>query len=297
MKIVVAGGSGFIGEALVSSLLQRGEVKVLSRHPDSVKIGTGVLWHPPAPGEWSTVVADADVVVNLAGAGIADERWTAKRKKVLLSSRIDATTALVDAMRTRPANRRVFVSVSGVSIYPDRGDEPITEETSSGEGFFPDLARSWEAAAHGADALARVVIPRFGMVLGKQGGALARMVPAFRMGVGGPLGSGKQWMSWVSREDAVRAVEWMIDEESPSGAYNVVAPNPVTSEEFSRELASLLNRPSFLRAPAFALRAVFGQIAEETLLISQRVLPARLLKEGFRFHHEQVRAAFAEALS
>src|SRR5712691_1387448 len=261
MRIAVSGGSGFIGQALVQRLLQRGDaVLVLSRNPERVRVGRGIPWS--AVDE----VAGADVVINLAGENVGGGRWTAQRKRRILESRVKATSTLVEAMRRIPDKRRIFISASAVGYYGVRGDEIVDDSSPSGSGFLAEVTRQWEEAAHRADTIARVVIFRFGVVFGPNGGALEKMLLPFRLGIGGPIGSGRQWMSWVDREDVLRAIEWAIDHASARGVYNVTAPNPVRNRDFARALGRALQRPAFMPAPAFALRLAFGQMADEILL-------------------------------
>jgi len=286
MKIAVAGGTGFIGRALVQKLLQRGdEVVVISRHPETVRAGRGIPWS--AVDE----IASADAVVNVVGENVG-ARWTAERKRRILESRVKATTALVDAMRRGPEKRRAFVSASAVGFYGPRGEEILHESASSGSGFLAEVTRQWERAAHGADGIARTVIFRFGVVLARDGGALKQMLPPFRLGIGGPIGSGQQWMSWVDREDVIRAIEWAMDRPDVQGTYNITAPEPVRNRDFARALGRALHRPSFLPAPAFALRLLFGDMAEEMLLGGQCVVPARATREGFTFRYSTLDESF-----
>lgn len=290
MKVVVSGGTGFVGEPLVRRLLARGEdVAVLSRNPSKVRAGRGLSWHA------TDAIAAADVVINLAGENIGS-RWSAERKRRILDSRVTATSKLVEAMRMQPQKARTFLSASAVGFYGPRGDETIDESGASGGGFLAEVTRKWEELAHGADGMARVVITRFGVVLAKDGGALQKLLLPFRLGAGGPVGGGKQWMSWVDREDAIRFIEWAIDHEGARGAYNVTAPEPVTSREFARALGRALHRPAILPAPAFALRMLFGQMADETLLSGQRVVPARAMREGFAFRYPSLDASLEHAI-
>jgi uncharacterized protein len=256
MHIVVSGGSGFIGRALVERLRQRGDdVRVLKR------------------GEAAT----AEVAINLAGETIG-KRWTRERKQRILASRVDTTNALVDA------HPRVLISTSGVGYYGLCGDEILDESSPAGGGFLAEVTRQWEAAARRAEAFARVVIFRYGVVLGR-GGALEPMMRPFRFGAGGPVGSGQQWMSWVDRDDVIRAIEWAIDNPSVRGTYNITSPEPVRNRDFARALGRAMHRPSILPAPAFALRLLFGEMADEILLGGQRAVPARATREGFTFRY------------
>ena len=291
MKIAVAGGTGFVGAPLVRRLLDRGDdVAVISRNPSKVRTGRGIGWD--AVDE----IGKADVVVNLAGENIG-QRWSESTKRRIFDSRMKATTSLVDAMKRNPQGERVFISTSAVGYYGPRGDEILDETAASGSGFLAEVTRKWESLAHDADAIARVVIPRFGVVLAKDGGALQKLLPPFRLGVGGPVGSGTQWMSWVDRDDVVAFIEWAIDRNSARGVYNVTSPEPKTNRDFTKTLGRVLHRPAILPAPAFALRLVFKDMADETLLSGQRVVPARAAAEGFTFRYPTLEASLAHAVS
>lgn len=284
MKIVVAGGSGFIGSALVSRLVSRGDdVFVLTRSPERLDKGRPLAWDGRSVGAWATEVASADVVINLAGASIAEGRWTEARKRELISSRLDATRALVAALRGRTGRDRSLISGSAIGYYGLRQDEELDETSPRGDGFLAHLTEDWEAAASGAEPLARVVILRFGVVLAPQGGALSKMLLPFRLGVGGPVASGQQWMSWIALDDLIRMIEWCIDEKERHGVFNATAPNPVRNREFTRALGVALKRPAVFPAPSFALRLLFGEMAGEVLIGGQRVLPKRATREGFTF--------------
>ena len=287
MKIIVAGGTGFIGEPLVGRLIARGhDVAVLTRNPAKVRSGRAVPWSSVA-----SEVAGAAVVINLAGENVGAGRWTAERKRRIVDSRVGSTRELVEAMRDNPPQRRTFISASAVGYYGLRGDELLDESAPAGEGFLADVVRQWEEAARGAEKIARVVLLRFGVVLASEGGALQKMMLPFRLGVGGPIGSGRQWMSWVDREDVLRAMEWAIDRPEVRGVYNITAPNPVINRDFARALGRALRRPAVLPTPAFALRLIFGQMADEMLLSGQRVAPARATIEGFAFEYPTIDAA------
>lgn len=297
MRIVIAGGTGFIGEPLVRRLVARGDdVTVLSRNPAKVKAGRGLAWDGKTQGAWSDAVASADAVINLAGEGVADARWTAERKQKLISSRLDATRALVEAMRREPSRRRVFINASAVGLYGDRGDETLDENSTPGGGFLADLVKQWEEAARAAEPLARLVVIRIGIVLAKDGGALGKMLLPFKLGGGGPIGNGKQWMSWIDREDVLRMIEWALDNDSVRGAFNATAPEPVRNRDFARALGAALRRPALLPAPPFALRIAFGEMADEALIAGQRVLPQRALSEGFVFESRTIDAALKRVL-
>lgn len=292
MKVVVTGGSGFIGQPLVKRLVQRGQdVVVLSRNPGKVRAGRGAPWDAA-----NAEIANADAVINLAGENVGDGRWTAERKRRILESRLESTRKVVEAMRAAPGKQRTLISASAVGYYGVRGDEVLDESASNGTGFLAEVTRRWEEQARGAESIARVVIPRFGVVLAGDGGALKKMLLPFRLGIGGPIGSGKQWMSWIDRDDAIRFIEWAIDRQSVRGIYNATAPNPVTNRDFARTLGQVLHRPAIMPVPAFVLRLVFGEMADEILLGGQRVVPARALAEGFTFSYPTLEACLRHTL-
>jgi len=292
MKIVVVGGSGFLGEPLVQRLASRGDdVAVLTRDPSRLRAGRPLPWDGRSQGAWSDEVAAADVVINLAGENVGDGRWTAERKRRLVASRIDATHAIVEALRRHPSRPRTLINASAVGYYGDRKDEILDENASRGEGFLAELVERWESAAREAAPLARLVLLRLGVVLASDGGALAKMLLPFRLGVGGPIGNGRQWMSWVAREDVLRAIEWAIGSPAVSGIYNITAPQPVRSREFAQALGKALHRPAVMPVPAIALKLALGQMAEETLLPSQRAVPRRTEGAGFTFQYGSIDAA------
>ncbi len=298
MKIVVAGGSGFIGEPLVRRLLTNGhDVAVLSRDPAKVKAGRGLAWDGKSQGGWSAEAAAADVVINLAGENVGDGRWTDERKQRLIGSRLKSTRALIEALRRDPQRSRTYIAASAIGLYGDRGDESLDEAATPGSGFLAELVKQWEAAAREAESLARLVIIRFGIVLAPDGGALAKLLLPFKLGVGGPIGNGRQWMSWVDRDDVLRMIEWAIETDSVRGVYNATAPHPATNRDFARALAAALHRPALLPTPAFALRLAFGrEMADEMLLGGQRVLPARAQREGFNFEYPTLERSLAHQL-
>lgn len=302
MKIVIAGGSGFLGQPLAHSLLSRGhEVVVLTRGRSRTDSGiTYVTWNPDKElGAWHSTIDGADAVVNLAGAGIADQRWSASRKQVLRGSRVDATRALVAAMRSASVRPKVFLTGSAIGFYgPQPEDGPVLDESAPpGSDFLSTLAVDWEAEAHAASALGcRVIIIRTGVVLAREGGALQKLIPPFRFFVGGPIGSGRQVMSWIHRTDWVELVVWLLRHEQAAGVYNATAPEPATNAEFSRALGAALGRPSWLPVPGFALKLIVGEMAGPALLAGQRVVPHRTLDAGFTFQFPEITAAMRDAV-
>ncbi len=275
MKVAVTGSSGFVGSALVRALQSAGD-EVITVPRGTAEIG------------------DAEAIVNLAGAPIA-VRWTERRKREILASRVGGTRRIVDAIARRSNPPRVLVSASAIGFYGDRGDEQLSEESTPGTDFLAGVVREWEAAA--AATRVRSVQLRFGIVLGRDGGALAKMLPPFRMGVGGRLGSGTQWMSWISLHDLVHVIRFAIDETALSGPVNAVAPHPVKNTEFTATLGRVLHRPAVMPVPAVALRAVFGEMATLTMLASQRVRPLRLEQAGFSFAHPSLEGALVHEFS
>ena len=302
MKILVTGSSGLVGTNLVSALARAGHTVCRLVRPQSVgggdaKEGFAVAWNP-ATGELGGAGVGADAVVNLAGASIAGGRWTAERKVLLGTSRIDTTRALVGALAKMNARPSVLVSASAIGIYGDRGDETLSEDSKPGTDFLADLAKQWEAEALKAEALGiRVVLARFGIILAREGGALVKMLTPFKLGAGGRLGSGKQWMSWVTLEDVAAILRFAIENASVRGAINVVSPQPVENFEFTKILAKAVHRPAFFPAPAFALRLALGEMAHALLLSSQRVTPQRMQQLGYRFLHPDLTSALAAVLA
>jgi len=302
MKILIAGSSGLVGTALGGALAGAGHTVCRLVRPESAagegpKEGFAVAWNP-VTGELGGAGVGADAVVNLAGASIAGGRWTAERKPLLRTSRIDTTRALVGALARMNARPGVLVSASAIGIYGDRGDETLTEESKPGTDFLAGVAKEWEAEALKAEALGiRVVLARFGIILAREGGALAKMLTPFKLGVGGRLGSGKQWMSWVTLEDVVAILRFAIENATVRGAINIVSPQPLQNAEFTKVLAKAVHRPALFPAPAFALRLALGEMADALLLSSQRVAPQALEKLGYRFLRADLKPALAAVLA
>ncbi|WP_140723973.1 TIGR01777 family oxidoreductase [Pseudomonas sp. Hp2] len=291
MHVLVTGGTGFIGRLLCARLHEAGHaVSVLTRDPARAQV----------PGARLVVALEqaegVDAVVNLAGASLFDRRWTDAYKQVLRASRIDGTRRLVAWMARQPAPPRVLVSGSAIGWYGPRDDAPLDETVAPGEDFAAWLCRDWEAEAMRATALGvRTCLLRTGIVLDRGGGALEKMLPPFRFGLGGPMGDGRQWMSWIHREDLVRLAIWLIGQPGAQGAFNGTAPGPVANGVFARTLGTVLRRPARLRVPGFALRLALGEMAG-LLLSGQRVLPTRALDAGFAFLHPGLEGALRASL-
>lgn len=297
MTVAIAGASGLVGTALAERLQDAGHRVVRLRRPGRNIAADGPTWDPAHGTIDDGALDGCDAVVNLAGASIGDGRWTKRRKRLLRDSRIDATRLLVDAMATMERRPRVLVSASAVGFYGDRGDDRLIESDARGRGFLAELAADWEAEAQAAEDLGvRVVTPRFGVILDRDAEALRRMMLPIRLGVGGPLGNGRQWMPWVTLADVTRAIEFFLTHEV-HGAVNVVAPGEERNRTFTKALARRLHRPAILPAPGFALRLLLGQAADELLLASTRAEPARLTEAGFTFVHPDLASALPAVLA
>jgi hypothetical protein len=288
MTIVLAGGSGFLGRALTRRLTRDGhQVVILTRRePQSA---AEAQWQPDgSAGTLPARLEGVDAVVNLAGEGIADRRWSAARKAALRTSRVLSTRTLVAAIAKCERKPAVFISSSGVGYYGPRGDETITESTGPGTDFLSRMAVDWEQEAQAVTSGGtRLAIIRTGLVLSGEGGALAKMLLPFKLGLGGPLGSGTQYMPWIHIDDHVSLTMWLMTTPGATGAFNVTAPNPVTNREFTRELGRALRRPAIVPVPAFALRIMLGEMAE-LLLTGQRAVPAHAEQLGFRFAYNRL---------
>jgi uncharacterized protein (TIGR01777 family) len=300
MKVLVTGSSGLIGSALIPYLVVGGHhvVRLLRPHSPSSTTGVSVIrWDPMEGKIESSGLEDLDAVVHLAGESIAAGRWTAERKARIRDSRIKGTELLCGTLARLARPPKVLVSASAIGYYGDRGAETLREESPPGSGFLADVSRDWESATAAAVRKGlRVCLPRFGVVLSPAGGALAKMLPPFRMGAGGKLGSGRQYMSWVALDDALGAIHQMLNDGELRGPVNVVAPNPVTNFEFTKTLGRVLCRPTFASVPAFATRLAFGEMADALLLSSTRVQPAKLQGTGYRFRHPELEGALRHLL-
>lgn len=291
MNVVVTGASGLIGSALVRSLSADGHdvIRLVRREP---RAADERQWNPAA-GSLDPAVMDAgDAVVHLAGAGIGDRRWTEDYKQTVLRSRVDGTTTIAQAIARATDPPKVLLSASAVGYYGETGDEAVDESASSGDGFLADVVRQWEAAtapAEGADV--RVVHLRTGVVLSADGGALGKVLPLFKLGLGGRLGSGRQWMSWIAIADHITALRFLLDRADIAGPVNVTAPEPVRNRDYTRAIGRAVHRPALAVVPATALRLALGGFADEGVLVSQRVVPTRLEDAGFPFTYADIDAA------
>ncbi|HYK91395.1 MAG TPA: TIGR01777 family oxidoreductase [Acidobacteriota bacterium] len=298
MRILVSGASGLIGSALLPHLAARGhETSRLVRASSKARVA-GVVWDPSAGVLDATSLEGFDAVVHLAGENIAGGRWTADKKRKILESRSKGTQLLGGTLSRLAQPPRVLVSASAIGFYGDRGPDVMREDSPPGKGFLPEVCTAWEAATRPAALKGiRVVTLRIGIVLSTAGGALKQMLPPFRLGLGGKIGSGRQFMSWITLDDLVGVLHHSIENDSLSGAVNAVAPNPVTNIEFTRTLGHTLSRPTILPLPAFAARLVLGEMADELLLSSTRVEPAKLIAADFHFEHSELEPALRHVLS
>lgn len=295
MKIVIAGGTGFIGRYLCHELVNQGHsIIVLSRHPESAPAPANarvIQWDGGEDGPWTTLCDGAEVVINLSGAPIADRRWTPARKRELVDSRVLTTRALLTSIAKWNTKPHTFITASGVGFYGDRGQEKVDEGSPHGEGFLAELCQAWEAAAKQGETLGLRVLPvRFGMVLGLKGGALPKMAFPFRFFLGGPVLPGSQFVSWIHVTDLSRLILWLMTNQSMSGPVNGVAPDAVTMKEFCERLGQAMRRPSWFPVPGFLLRIALGELAS-MLTTGQRVYPQRALEGGFTFLYPGLPAA------
>ena len=298
MKILVSGASGLVGTKLTAALTTAGyQVGRLVRQP-SRAAGSDVVWNPAAGQLEASALADCDAVINLAGESIASGRWSVKKKDRILQSRVNGTRTIATALAAIPDRPRTLINASAIGYYGDRGDEILSEASSTGSGdFLSGVCRDWESATEpAAKAGVRVVLERFGVILSSQGGALKKMLLPFRLGLGGKIGSGRQYMSWVAIDDVIGATLYCLGSLSLSGPVNVVAPQPVTNAEFTKTLGRALGRPTIFPMPAVAARLAFGQMADELLLGSQRVEPTKLLNAGYVFKYPNLEPALVHVL-
>jgi len=296
MKIVISGASGLIGTQLVAKLSQSGHevIRLVRRSPKSGEI----QWNPKSGTLDAAALEGTDAVIHLSGAGIGDKRWSAAYRKEILDSRTDTTALLAKTIASLSSKPSVFLSGSAIGIYGARNDEQLTEVSTHGTGFLAEVCEQWEAAAKPAvDAGVRTVYLRTGIVLSPKGGALKKLLPLFKLGVGGKFGNGKQWQSWISIDDEIGAIEYLLT-ANVSGAVNLTAPNPVTNAEFTKVLASVLKRPAIVPVPTFAPKILLGgELADALLFTGQRVIPAALNASGYTFKHTTLESALRSLLS
>jgi uncharacterized protein len=295
MKVLIAGASGLVGSALIPALEAEGaEVTRLVR----TSAGAGEIeWHPNNDQIDATKLEGFDAIINFAGENIAGGRWTDDQKRKIHDSRVNGTHLLSEAIAGLKQQPKVFLCASATGIYGDRDDETLDEQSDSGGGFLAGVCREWEQATEPAGAAGvRTVNLRFGPILAREGGMLAKLLTPFKMGMGGKVGSGKQYISWVAIDDAVGAIKLALKDESIRGPLNIVSPRPVTNEEFTKTLGHVLSRPTALSVPAFAARLAFGEMADEMLLTSQRVIPKRLNDVGYEFEYPELEGAFRKYL-
>ncbi len=299
MRVIVSGGSGLIGRALVAGLAADGhQATVLSRNPDRVRgLPEGVTaaaWDARNAEALTPLIAGADAVVHLAGAGIADGRWTAERKRRIRDSRVDSSAAIAAAFAAAEPRPDVLLQGSAVGYYGPRGAEELTEESGSGGDFLARICRQWEEASAGVEDLGvRRAVLRTGVVLAREGGALPKMLLPFRLFAGGPVGNGRQYMPWIHLVDEVGAIRFLLESPGAAGPFNLTAPEPLTNKRFSRILGRVLRRPSFMPAPAFALKLALGEMSK-ILLEGQRALPRRLEEAGYRFRFRGLEEALRD---
>ena len=298
MQVLITGASGLIGKALQRSFENKGYEMLLASRSEP-KDERHVQWNP------DTGFADAylarleglDAVVHLAGESISAIRWSEEKKKAIRDSRVFGTRSMIETFDKLERKPKTFITGSAIGFYGDRGDDVMTESSPAGKTFLAEISKEWEAESRRAEDLGiRTVLLRTGIVLSKDGGALATMMTPFKLGVGGVVGSGKQWMSWISLDDVVRIINFALENESVRGAINVTAPGPVTNEEFTKTLGSVLYRPTFLPLPEFAVHMVFGEMGDALLLDSTRVVPKRLLDAGYEFEFTDLKAALEHAV-
>lgn len=282
MKILITGSHGLVGKALIQSLVENSnEVVRLVRRGHALG-SLGIEWHPNQGRIDAQSLEGFEAVIHLAGESIASGRWTDEKKRAIRDSRVNGTRLLSETIAHLSRPPSVFISASAIGYYGNRGDEELTEQSGPGNDFLASVCVEWEEATRpAAEKGIRTVITRFGIILDRDGGALAKMLTPFRMGIGGRVGDGRQWMSWIALDDVVNAIKFLLQDSGVHGPVNLVAPNPVTNEEFTKTLGRVLSRPTFLPVPAFGARLVFGEVADALLLSSQRVEPAVLTDRGF----------------
>lgn len=297
MKVVLTGATGMIGAALAEALSKQGhQVLRLNRQKSAQESQDGIIWDPQAGKIDASQLEGCDAIVHLAGEPVA-QRWNDEVKSKIRNSRLESTKLLSKTIASLKSPPKVFVCASAIGFYGDRGAEAMTEQSSPGKGFLADLCQEWEKATEAASKTGiRTVNVRIGVVLSTKGGALAKMMPPFLIGAGGNLGSGKQYMSWISLDDVVEVISFAIQNDKISGPVNAVAPNPVTNAEFTKDFGKAIGRPTIFPVPAFGVQLLFGQMADEMLLTGAKVLPSKLESAGFKFRYPQLPEALKHAL-
>ncbi len=298
MKILITGASGLIGKALKESFTAKGYEMLLATRSEPKK-PSQIQWNADTGfrDEDLERLEGLDAVIHLAGEGIAGLRWTDEKKNAIRDSRVFGTRSIIETFDKLKGKPKTFISGSAIGFYGDRGDDEMTEVSPAGKTFLAEVCKEWEAESRRAEDLGiRTVLLRTGIVLSKDGGALATMLTPFKLGVGGVIGDGKQWMSWISLDDVVGIINYVLENENVRGAVNVVAPNPVTNEQFTKSLGSVLYRPTFLPLPEFAVHMVFGEMGDALLIDSTRVIPKRLTDAGYAFKFEELKPALQHAV-
>ncbi len=302
MKVVLAGGTGFVGGSLLSALIaEHHQVVLLTRNLEKAKHLSGnavsvVEWDAKNGGDWEKSIDSSDVVINLSGESVANKRWTDSVKQKILDSRVNSTRAIVHAISRAEKRPSLLVNASAIGIYGSDPEKKLLETTPKGEGFLADVCDSWEKEASKAENLSiRVVKLRIGIVLGKEGGALKRMLPPFQFFLGGPLGNGLQWFPWVHRDDVVRSILYVMENNEIQGPINMAAPEPVRLKDFCKVLGKVLHRPSLFPVPIFVLRLMVGDMAD-MLIASQKMIPQKLKSSGFQFRYSHLEDALQAIL-
>jgi uncharacterized protein (TIGR01777 family) len=300
-KIIITGATGLIGKQLSKDLHVKGyELCIFTREPEkSTKVlpyaTSHVKWDINHPESWSKHINGANGIINLAGASIGDKRWTDKRKQVILNSRINGTAKLVEAVLKLDNPPKVFINASAIGYYADNGDKEVDETYPAGSGFLSEVCRQWEEAAQPVSAKSRLVIGRFGIVLSKEGGALAKMLTPYKFYIGGPIGNGRQWQSWIHIQDLCGLIIWALENENISGVLNFTAPNPVRMDNFSKILGNVMHKPSFFRVPEFVLKLMMGE-SSEIVLKGNKILPKRVLELGYKYYFEDLQSALSDLM-
>lgn len=297
MRVLITGASGLLGQALQRSFAEKGYEMLLASRKEPTD-DRHIQWSIEDGFADPEKLEGIDAVVHLAGESVSGLRWTDEKKKAIRDSRVLGTRSVIDAISKLNKKPKVLVAASAIGFYGERGDEELTESSTGGDNFLAEVGKAWESESRRAeDAGIRTVLLRTGIVLSKDGGALATMLTPFKLGVGGVVGSGKQWMSWISLDDEIEVINFAIESENLRGAINAVSPHPVTNEEFTKTLGEVLYRPTFLPLPEFAVSMIFGEMGDALLLASTKVLPKRLEEAGFKFKYPELKTAIQHAVS